>query len=130
MRDVSIDWSTAHVTADAVLTVGLDAGAAAAWVAEFERLAASWGSEGRGQTWNAVELGGDHRTVTVRGLDLDAEPDGLQRYLSDLVRTANEGSHHERARAEQDADDAMGRHAAREADAVRLTEAFRRAPAG
>ncbi len=128
MSDVSIDWSTAHVTADAVLTVGLDAEAPAAWVSEFERLVASWQSEGRGQTWKTVGLGGDHRTITVRGIDLDTDREGLQGYLSDLVRVAGEGSRHERARAEQNAREAMDRHADREADATRLTEEFRRPP--
>lgn len=130
MSDVSIDWSTAQVTPDAVLTVHLDAVAPAPWVSEFERLVASWQSEARGQTWTTVELGGDRRAIVVRGLDLDAEPVGLQTYLGDLVRIANEGSQHERARAEQDAREAMGRHAGREADASRLTEEFRRPPAG
>ncbi|MGK2939416.1 MAG: hypothetical protein ACSLFR_16710 [Solirubrobacteraceae bacterium] len=130
MSDVSIDWSTAQVTADAVLRVNLTADASAPWVSEFERLVASWQSEARGQTWMTVELGGDHRAIVVRGLDLDAEPTGLQTYLSDLVRIANEGSQHERARAEQDAREAMGRHAGREADASLLTEEFRRPPAG
>lgn len=128
MSDVSIDWATAHVTADAVLMVDLDAEASAAWVDEFERLAASWGSEGRGQTWASVALEADHRTITVRGLSFDAEAAGLQTYLSELVRSASEGSVHATARAEQDAQTAMDRHAGRAADAARLTEAFRRAP--
>ena len=128
MSDVRIDWTTAHVTADAVLRVDLGAGVSAPWVAEFERLAASWGSEGRGQTWTSVVLEPDHRTITVRGLNFDAEPAGLQAYLSDLVRYASEGSVHAAARAEQDAQTAMDRHAGRSADAARLTEAFRQAP--
>lgn len=105
--------------------MGLSAEQDVVWLHCAQRIADTWASESRGQTWRGVSVSRSELYVAEVGQD---SVDGLRRYLDKLVDTANAQAPRERQRRageERDRErfeqDAMARDA-------RLTDQFRTPP--
>lgn len=126
MDERSIDWSTAKVSDDLILTVELRGSTDEAWDAAFARIAEVWGSETRGQSWGDVYLVGD--TVIVHDLNDQTAQERLQSYLGEAVDGANRDAAHERIRAAKEATARQRLEGERVEAAQRLTDRFRSIP--
>lgn len=95
------------------------------WAETFDRIAAEWQSETRGQQWDGVQLSVDGKAVVFFGMDSEVATGEIKHYVAQLLRVVEEEVPRERQHLERGAAEAARAAKAHSDTSRRLADELR-----